>query len=311
MKKLSVFVITLLCILTLTSCKKKIVSINVVSESVPESINVSELDNKLATIKLEVENSKGKKETINLDKTMISADDYENLKKYGTYTVSVNYNDVTTNLTLNIITNNYVVKVVYPDNKPVTSGVSVQWCTGNNCFLPVAVNNQGLAEIELENGDYYIHIEGIPTGYTYDPNIYTTSANNKFVEIKLLSLSSIASGDGTDPNPYELKEGTTNLTFEKRSNEGLKYFSFTPTTSGKYTIKSIAMDKLAINEIDPYIGFLGLIKDMSKVDITGNIAGNINFNYEFDAEAGNTYYFVVMVSSATKFPAEFGIIISK
>ncbi len=158
MKKLSVFIIAILCMLTLTSCKKKIVSINVVLESVPESINVSELDNKLATIKLEVENSKGKKETINLDKTMISTEDYNNLKKYGTYTVSVNYNDVTTNLTLNIITNNYVVKVVYPDNKPVTSGVSVQWCTGNNCFLPVAVNNQGLAEIELENGDYYIHI---------------------------------------------------------------------------------------------------------------------------------------------------------
>ena len=72
MKKLSVFMIALLCMLALTSCKKKIVSINVVLESVPETINVSELDNKLASIKLEVENSKGKKETINLDKTMIN-----------------------------------------------------------------------------------------------------------------------------------------------------------------------------------------------------------------------------------------------
>ena len=144
---------------------------------------------------------------------MISADDYENLKKYGTYTVSVNYNDVTTNLTLNIITNNYVVKVVYPDNKPVTSGVSVQWCTGNNCFLPVAVNNQGLAEIELENGDYYIHIEGIPTGYTYDPNIYTTSANNKFVELGI-------SPTGVYKNANNINEATTPLSQYKYDDDG-------------------------------------------------------------------------------------------
>ena len=311
MKKLSVLVISILCMLTLTACKKKIVSINVVLETVPETINVSELDNKLASIKLEVENSKGKTETINLDKTMISSEDYEKLTKYGTYTVTINYQEVTTNLTLNIITNNYVVKVLYPDNTPVTSKVSVQWCTGDNCFLPVTVNNQGLAEIELENGDYYIHIEGIPSGYTYDPNAHTTSANNKYIEIKLLTLSSLATGDGTNENPYVLPLGTTNVVFEQGGVSGAKYFSFTPTVSGKYTIKSIAMDKLAMNKIDPYMGFLGQSLDMSKADISGNVAENINFIYEFEAEAGVTYNFIIMVSSATKYPAEFGVIITK
>ena len=195
-----------------------------------------------------------------------------------------------TNLTLNIITNNYVVKVLYPDNTPVTSKVSVQWCTGDNCFLPVTVNNQGLAEIELENGDYYIHIEGIPSGYTYDPNAHTTSANNKYIEIKLLTLSSLATGDGTSENPYVLPLGTTNVVFEQGGVSGAKYFSFTPTVSGKYTIKSIAMDKLAMNKIDPYMGFLGQSLDMSNADISGNVAENINFIYEFEAEAGEVYY---------------------
>ncbi len=311
MKKLSVFILTLLCVLCLTSCKKKIVLIQVVENSIPDVINVSELDSKISTIKLDVKNSKGKVETINLDKSMISTDDYAKLNTYGTYSVTVTYKELTTTLTLNIVTNNYVVKVVYPDNTPVTKGVNVQWCTGNNCFLPVKVNEQGLAEIELDNGNYYIHIEGIPAGYTYDPNAYTTDANNKFVEIKLISLSNVVSGEGTILQPYVIKEGTTNISFSETGVAGAKYFSFTPEVSGKYTIKSIAMDKLAMNEIDPYLGFLGNLLDMNQVDISGNIAGNINFSYEFEAEASKTYYFIVMVSSATSFPAEFGITISK
>lgn len=311
MKKLSVFILTLLCMLTLTSCKKKIVSIKVVENSIPDVINVTELDSKLTTIKLDVENSKGKVETINLDKSMISTEDYAKLNTYGSHTVTVSYEELTTTLALNIITNNYVVKVVYPDNTPVTKGVNVQWCTGNNCFLPVKVNEQGLAEIELDNGEYYIHIEGVPSGYTYDPNSYTTNTNNKYVEIKLLKLSTITTGEGTDANPYIINEGTTNVSFTEAGVSGSKYYSFTPKESGKYTIKSIAMDKLAMNEIDPYIGFLGQTLDMSKIDISGNISGNINFIYEFNAEAGVTYNFIIMVSSATSFPASFEVIISK
>ena len=99
--------------------------------------------------------------------------------------------------------------------------------------------------------------------------------------------------------------------FEQGGISGAKYFSFTPTASGKYTIKSIAMDKLAMNKIDPYMGFLGQSLDMSKADISGNVAENINFIYEFEAEAGVTYNFIIMVSSATKYPAEFGVIITK
>ncbi len=311
MKKISVFIMTLLCLLSITSCKAKVESISVVATSIPEVINVAELDSKLATIKIDVVDSKGKTETINLDKSMISDTDYAKLSGYGTYTVSVTYEDVTTNLTLNLVTNNYAVKVVYPDNTPVTSGVSVQWCTGNNCFLPEPVNSQGIAEIELDDGDYYIHIEGVPTGYTYDPNAYTTSADNKFVEIKLLQLSTISSGSGTETSPYVVSVGTYNLTFETAGNSGMKYYSFTALEDATYTIKSISMDKLAMNLVDPYIAFLGSENSMVFMDISGNVPGNINFTHEFEAEAGVTYKFIILVSSANQFPAEFEIVISK
>ena len=65
------------------------------------------------------------------------------------------------------------------DSSPVTSGVTVQWCEGDMCYVPQAVNQDGVAYIELEDGEYYIHLNNVPAGYTYDPNAYTTDANNK------------------------------------------------------------------------------------------------------------------------------------
>ena len=312
MKRISIFLIALICVLTLTSCKGKIESINVVESSVPTTINAKDLDSTLATIKVEVVDSKGNVETVSLTKDMISSDDYKKLSAYGTYTVTINYEGFSDNVTLNIVTDNYVVKVVYPGGAPVTSGVNVQWCTGNNCFLPVKSNADGIAEIELDNGDYYIHLEsGIPSGYTYDPNAYTTNANNKYVEIELIPVVALT-GDGTTTSTYKLSSvGAYKVSYDKAGTSGIKYFSFTASTSGKYTFKSIAMDKLALNAIDPYLGVLDATLDLSKVNTSGNITGNINFVYEFDVVAGETYYFAVIVSSASKFPAEFEVLLTK
>ena len=205
----------------------------------------------------------------------------------------------------------YSVKVVYPDNTPVTSGVTVQWCVGDMCFLPQAVNANGVAYIELEDGDYYIHLNNVPTGYTYNPNAYTTSATNKNITIPLYALSSVT-GEGTKAAPYVVTTGTYNVQFEQASTKGMKYFSFTTTEAGTYSIESFCMDKLALSLVDPYIGFVGTDINNSP-DVSGNdIKDTVNFTRSFEAEANTTYYFIVMVSSVSdnKFPCtvEFNII---
>ena len=207
---------------------------------------------------------------------------------------------------------NYTVKVVYPDNTPVSGGVKVQWCTGDICLVPVKVNENGIAENDIDDDNYYIHISNIPSGYTYDPNAYTANADNKNIEIKLYALNEL-SGEGTSAAPYVVTNGAYNVTYAESSASGMKYYSFTPTEAGTYSIKSLATDKLAMNEIDPYIGFLGTSNDMNNIDISGNVDSkvNINFNYTFEAEAGVTYTFIVFVSSATTFPASFDIVILK
>lgn len=315
MKKIISLFIVLVSLLSLTACKNKISTIKILEETVPAVINVNEVESELNKIKFEVIMEKGDSVVENVTKSMLSEEDFNKLSKPGMYTIAINYQDFKASLTLNIDDPNaYSVKVVYPNGDPVVSGVSVQWCTGDICLLPVDVNNAGVAYNALDdNKSYYIHIDGIPAGYTYDPNAYTTNKDNKKVEIKLISLNEL-SGEGTLENPYVVSENAVTVTYEAQGVLGVKYYSFTPSESGTYSIKSLAMDKLALNAIDPYIGFLGATEtDISKCDVSGNKDSkvDINFNHTFTAEAGVTYRFIVFVSSATKYPASFDIVVTK
>lgn len=315
MKKVISLFIVLLSLVSLTACKNKISTIKILEETIPSVINVNEVEASLNQIKFEVIMEKGDVTVEQVTKSMLSEEDFNKLSTPGMYTIIINYQDFKASLTLNIDDPNaYSVKVIYPNGEPVTSGVTVQWCTGDICLLPVAVNNIGVAYNELEDSkNYYIHIDGIPSGYTYDPNAYTTNKDNKKVEIKLIALNEL-SGEGTLDNPYVVSENAVTVTYDAQGVLGVKFYSFTPSESGTYSIKSLAVDKLALNAIDPYIGFLGSVEtDIAKSDVSGNVDSkvNINFNHTFTAEAGVTYRFIVFVTSATKYPATFDIVISK
>ena len=71
------------------------------------------------------------------------------------------------------------------------------------------------------------------------------------------------------------------------------------------------MDKLALNLIDPYLGFLGTSNDMNNIDISGNVDNDINFNFDFKAEANVTYTFIIFASNEANFPASFEFILSQ
>ena len=311
MKKILIIFTLVICLISLASCKDKVSSIKVIESTVPAIIDVSTLDAELQKIQIEVITEKGASSTQNVDKSMISSDDYSKLLSLGTYTVTLTYQEsFTTTVTLTTENKNaYTAKVVYPNGDPVTSSVSVQWCTNSTCMLPAYVNSQGIANTVIKEDNYFIHIEGIPSGYTYDPNAYTASPTSKNVVIELISLVDIQ-GLGTEESPYAVSEGAFSVTYNEKVNEW-KYFTFTPSVSGTYSIKSLAVNKLATNEIDPYIGFLGTSNDMSQIDVSGNSELSINFNHTFTADANVTYTFIVFVSDATKFPATFDIQITK
>ena len=218
---------------------------------------------------------------------------------------------IVTENTETVVEDLFTVQVVYPDNTPVTTGVTVQWCEGEMCYLPQPVNSNGLASIELEDGEYYIHLNNVPQGYTYNPNAYTTNTNNKNIIIPLYKIGNIT-GEGSKTSPYVVEEGTYNVNFEAAKTAGMKYFSFTATEAGTYEIESFCMDKLAMQLVDPYLGFVGTDIN-SNPDTTGNdIKDSVNFKRSFEAEANTTYYFIIMISSVSdnKFPClvEFNIL---
>ena len=102
MKKVLLFIFMIILSIVLIGCTKKtpdkvkVVSISVDQTSIPDVINVEELDEKLLTIKIIVENSDGSNVIVNLDKSMMFPHDLEKLQTKGTHTVTVSYGFVET-----------------------------------------------------------------------------------------------------------------------------------------------------------------------------------------------------------------------
>ena len=71
----------------------------------------------------------------------------------------------------------YSVTVLKPDQSPC-QGVSVVWCTSQNCFRPVAVNDQGKATFSSEAESLFVHLDNLPSGYAYNPNEYLCTYDN-------------------------------------------------------------------------------------------------------------------------------------
>ncbi len=312
--RLLIIVLLVLCSIALIGCKKEIEveSISIDETTIPSFILNTDVENYIDDIKLNVVKSDDSTEIVNVTKSMLSEEDFSKLQTTGKKEITITYEGKTVKVTLEVI--NYTVTVVYPDNTPVTSKTNVQWCD-TVCYLPVKVNSKGVAGIELDEGEYFIHLNNIPEGYTYDPNPYVTTASSKHITIKLVSLSTFANGDGTLSNPYVVEDSAYTLNYEVKGTAGVKYFAFTAQESGTYHIVSLATNKLATNLIDPFIGFLGtdVNTPFGSADINGNVDSkvDINFNHTVEAVAGTTYYFVVIVSSADKFPASFDIQITK
>lgn len=304
----------LLCSFLFIGCNNtvddSIKSISIDETTLPSYVLIQKLDEQISNIKINALKANNETEIISLSKDMISTD-----LKLGKQKVTVSYENCETELTLNI--KNYEAKVIYPDGKQAGKGIQIQWCDNKMCYTPVITNDYGIAAIDLNDGEYFVHIENIPEGYTYNSNAYITNVENYSITIQLLELNKVSSGDGTVENPYIVNCGTYSSEYLEQGKKGARYFSFTPEVNGTYNIYSISMDALATKKVDPYFGFLhNDLNNISSADVSGNVSNNINFNYTFTAEAGKTYYFMMFVSSVEtsfdeKYPASFEFIIEK
>ncbi len=211
----------------------------------------------------------------------------------------------------------YSVKITLPNGTAAT-GAKAQWCSGTECKTPVAVNSLGVASNKMDDveGGYFVHVaEGtLPTGYTYNPNIYTTDETHRDIEIKLLRIETPKSGEGTKEAPYQVGAGTYVVKVEKALE--YPYYTFTTTEPGTYEIESLAVDKLATTIIEPlYINYGADVTTTPNYVYSGGIGKNFKTTFTITAEQ-STHCFGISFNSSKNamgkdVPAEYAFTITK
>lgn len=111
----------------------------------------------------------------------------------------------------------------------------VQWSNGFSVHVAELID--GKAEIYGLDDDYNVTLLNLPSGYTYNPNVYVATADNRDVSIELVKpIRTSGSGSG-EYNRIELsKTGVYQVTLQSASQ--MIFYQFKPSEYGNYVIES-------------------------------------------------------------------------
>lgn len=191
----------------------------------------------------------------------------------------------------------YQVKVLYPDGTAANSStkIKVKVCTVLACQYPIAIDDNGVAKLEdLADDTYFVHLQNVPQGYTYNPNL-TIKPEAKQLELKLIKLTTPLSGEGTQASPYVMENNSTYTITCSKAKEWV-YFTFTPAESGSYMIESLVQSVQSESVLVPAVYYV----EKGEQSEFGN---NKNINYSINVEAGKTYTLAFTLLDNTVFPA--------
>ncbi len=217
----------------------------------------------------------------------------------------------------------FTVKLVY-NNKAYYPGTSVQakWTEVNDLGdivnIPVTApfSKSGIAAVTGLDGNYRVTLSQMPNDYTYNPNIYFASNENKDIEITLYKLNRARN---TGENWYQQAinvstPGAYRLTIE--SADQLIRFKYQPTKNGIYTLESFA--DIVSNEINPTLEiWSGNVAYVTTKDFDVEAGGSSssftrNFKYEIlmsDSNLGGLHCFAVRAASKVGYPITFDYVI--
>ncbi len=195
--------------------------------------------------------------------------------------------------------NGYTVNVVYPDGTPVNGNVRVEWCTSTSCSKSITIDSNGKAtSTDLEDGEYYVHINNLPEGYAYNPDIYYVDSSNKNVTITLSKILTYKSGDGskyedgTNLGPYVVKEGVYNVCLQ--NSDSYLYYAFEPSTPGKYIVESWSLMDDPV--LDYYSNTTQMIPDTPSATSDNEVNNNFKYSFEISSKdygASNSGYTMI------------------
>ena len=180
--------------------------------------------------------------------------------------------------------------------------IYAQWSDGYNLFTS-PIDESGFATISGLDGDYQVTLSHLPSGYSYNPNIYfsTNDAKNIIIDV-YKQVSYRGTGSNLYTNCIKLtKNGVYRA--ELKNDSQIVYFEYSPTKSGTYTVESwMDVTENQFNpKIDIYTGTFAAKYFKETVDVGGVEMGytkNFLFKVEItDDMIGNCYTFGVKVTS--------------
>ena len=128
----------------------------------------------------------------------------------------------------------YTVTVKMPDGSAAPEGWKLQYCVGDKCY-DVAIGAGGIAKFEEKaEGDVYsLKIIFVQSDVEYDYDVITTSPD---VKEYVIQLREPQEGDGSQENPYVIKENKTYASNYNAESYTHDYFVYTPAVDGTITL---------------------------------------------------------------------------
>ena len=193
--------------------------------------------------------------------------------------------------------------------------LKVRWTDGKS-YQTVNLGKDGKAECYGLDGEYSVTLINLPDGYTYNPNAYVASNDNREVVIELLKLTSTR-GDGSDPYKCIPLSGTgVYRATATRSGQEI-FYEFEPTKAGTYRIESMVDVSAGMFDpaIDVYSGSSQYKIRDKRID-GGGASGSYTTNFKYvvnidEKFIGNVFTFAIMIEGKdATYPTNVDFVIS-
>ena len=147
-------------------------------------------------------------------------------------------------------TNDFTV-TLRADGKAYTPRMEMfaRWSDGFSVHV-AKIDNTGVARIDGLDGDYRVTLSAVPNEYTYDPNSYLATNDNRNIVLDLYTLNRLSGGGTGLYDCYKFSKTGVYCAVVENADDAI-YFEYAPDGSGTYSIESWA-DTTA-DMINPYV----------------------------------------------------------
>ena len=185
--------------------------------------------------------------------------------------------------------------------------ITVVWRSKND-VVRVPLGSDGKADAGELDGTYTVYLSGLPTDYTYNPNGYTATADDRKTSILLTTVKKPQSGNGGDmyagKGCFTVRDdGTYRVTIANEKTS--LFYEYMPRSAGVYSIESWV--NIYDDEINPHLDLYGgttankwFVRTLDGGGAAADGGFAKNFRYEFSVsatEVGNVCTFAVGAKS--------------